>query len=87
MSTDHALAAVQMLQCARVDAETFDQLTHLNVAAADLAKATADAVYQARHELMTWTQIGMALGMSKQAAQQKYGREALADWNVTLPTI
>lgn len=35
--------------------------------------ATRDAVEQAREAGMTWEQVGQALGVTKQAAQQRYG--------------
>lgn len=35
--------------------------------------ALASAVDRARHDGRSWSQIGTALGVSKQAAQQRYG--------------
>ena len=37
--------------------------------------ATAQTVDAARAEGATWSTIGMALGMTKQAAQQRYGHK------------
>jgi hypothetical protein len=54
---------------------TLKCLTHLHVAATDVEIATVDAVQKARHERVTWLEIGQALGITKQAAQQRYGHQ------------
>jgi len=41
-----------------------------------LEKAERSAVLEARFAKASWSHIGEALGISKQAAQQKYGRKA-----------
>jgi len=48
-------------------------LEQLASRAAALARETRTAVSQARAEGMTWEQIATGLGVSKQAAHQKYG--------------
>lgn len=52
---------------------------HLTEAAADFAEAQerlTSNVHNARRCGNSWAEIGRALGMSKQAAQQKYGKTA-----------
>ena len=43
-------------------------------AAADANHRLAEAARAARHAGATWTQIGDALGLTRQAAQQRWGR-------------
>jgi hypothetical protein len=40
---------------------------------AQLDKQAARAVAQAREAGATWTEVGQSLGVSRQAAQQRYG--------------
>ena len=42
----------------------------------DLARAEAAAVRHARQRGMSWAEIGMILGVSKQAMHKKYGRKS-----------
>lgn len=70
------------------DAPKVDKrLTELDVlrqARLTIERETADAVAKARTNGASWTQIGKALGMTKQAAQQKYGKKPSTDIE-TLP--
>ncbi len=49
-------------------------LATLAAAAVDLAAEIADTVADARQAGASWTAIGAALAVSRQAAQQRYGR-------------
>lgn len=56
-----------------------------------LTRRTVEEVERARSEGASWTGIGRKLGVSKQAAQQKYGKRqaALTEWRggATEPTL
>lgn len=49
-------------------------LSNLARAAADVEQATRAAVMGARVDGRTWGEIGAALGITRQAAQQRFGR-------------
>jgi hypothetical protein len=51
-----------------------DRLADAAQAAADADRQLATAAHGARTAGATWTQIGDALGLSRQAAQQRWGR-------------
>lgn len=63
---DAALASMK-------DGDAASLLYALRLARLDLEKAEVNAVREARFGGMTWLEIGNSLGVSKQAAQQKYG--------------
>lgn len=75
MNADYISMAHIQLSQALGTRTTLPRLTHLHVAASDLETATADLVHQARDERVTWLEIGQALGITKQAAQQRYGHK------------
>lgn len=52
---------------------TGDLLDTLATYKAQVQDAMREAVERARGEGMTWEQIGHSLGVTKQAAQQRYG--------------
>jgi DNA-directed RNA polymerase specialized sigma24 family protein len=51
-----------------------DRLTAAREAIAELHIIQAQLVHEARYEELPWSYIGEALGISKQAAQQRYSR-------------
>lgn len=51
-----------------------DTVQALRMIAETAQSALTNAVEQARTEQATWAQLGDALGTSRQAAQQRYGR-------------
>lgn len=51
-----------------------DALDILAKLAATVESATDSAVRAARYDGLTWDQIGRGLGVTKQAAQQRWGR-------------
>ncbi len=52
---------------------TLDQLAAFTATAREIEDGTRARVWQARQDGATWQQIGDAIGVSKQAAQQRYG--------------
>jgi precorrin-6B methylase 2 len=57
-----------------VDTSTLQQLAKLTEQREALDVEVTDAVHAARRANRSWSEIGMMLGVSKQAAQRKYGR-------------
>jgi len=53
-------------------ATPIERLTALSVAAADLSERTARWVRVARDAGATWQEVGDALGVTRQAAQQRF---------------
>jgi DNA-directed RNA polymerase specialized sigma24 family protein len=51
-----------------------DRLTAAREAIEKLQIIQAQLVHEARYEQLPWSHIGEALGISKQAAQQRYSR-------------
>lgn len=62
----------QLLRQAQ-DLDTIDRLRLFNELVLDAQVAKALAVNDARSEGYSWTQIGDALGVTRSAAQQRYG--------------
>jgi hypothetical protein len=56
---------------------TAQQLDHATSVIEQAELIRAELVDRARQEGLTWTQIGQQLGMTKQAAQQRYGAKKL----------
>lgn len=52
-----------------------EELHHLAAARFHLDRITCAAVQSARLDGASWAQIGTALGITKQAAQQRYGKD------------
>ncbi len=57
-----------------VDTSALRQLAKLAEQRETLDDEVTDAVHAARRANRSWSEIGMMLGVSKQAAQRKYGR-------------
>lgn len=55
-------------------ATTLDQLIELAEARTSIDAAIGNLVATARHDGVSWSEIGAMLGTTKQAAQQRYGR-------------
>jgi len=51
-------------------------ITALHRASGEVEKALREAVDRARHEGRTWTEIGEAMEMSKQAAWERFAMDA-----------
>lgn len=60
------------------DTSVLQTLAGLADQRAALEAEVASAVRRARAEHRTWSEIGAMLGVSKQAAQRKYGRASTA---------
>lgn len=58
-----------------VDASVLRHLAKLADQRAELDAAVIEAVHAARTANRSWSEIGVMLGVSKQAAQHKYGRQ------------
>lgn len=61
LATDHAAGTLDALRDARWITEQAERVT-------------AQQVSALREQGLSWSQIGTALGISKQAAQQRYGK-------------
>ena len=61
---------------ATVDTSALRQLAKLAEQREALDDEVTDAVQAARRANRSWSEIGAMLGVSKQAAQRKYGRHA-----------
>ena len=59
-----------------VDTAVLRQIAKLAEQREALDDEVADAVHAARQANRSWSEIGTMLGVSKQAAQRKYGRHA-----------
>ena len=59
-----------------VDTSALRQLAKLAEQREALDEEVTDAVQAARRANRSWSEIGTMLGVSKQAAQRKYGRHA-----------
>jgi hypothetical protein len=57
-------------RCGGADPEDLTELVEMS---ATLAEAVGDAVAGLRANGFSWAQIGRALGMTRQAAQQRFG--------------
>ena len=57
-----------------VDMSALRQLAKLTDQREALDRAITEAVHAARQANRSWSEIGAMLGVSKQAAQRKYGR-------------
>lgn len=76
-----AEAWLDSLDPADTPAEDPRDLRRIGLALTDIAKAEselADAVTDARRNGRTWGEIALVLGVSKQAARQRYGEAARA---------
>jgi hypothetical protein len=74
-----AEAWLDSLDPAETPAEDPRDLRRIGLALADVAKAErdlADAVADARRNGRSWGEIALVLGVSKQAARQRYGEPA-----------
>lgn len=69
-----ARAELDRVQDAR--GEAGEQLEHLTAAIVQLVDAQATAVAQMRAENVSWTAIGGALGLTKQAAHSRFGKRS-----------
>jgi hypothetical protein len=58
-----------------VDKSVLRQLAKLTDQRAELDREIAQAIHAARRANRSWSEIGAMLGVSKQAAQRKYGRK------------
>lgn len=56
-----------------VDTKTLRAIAELADRRAEIDQALEEAVRSARRARRTWSEIGAMLGVSKQAAQRKYG--------------
>lgn len=70
--------AIDHLQVARIESQsdtgtTQEELRHIAAALDIVDHLTRAAVTAARQDGQTWEQVGYALGVTKQAAQQRYG--------------
>ena len=54
-------------------ARTVEALCSSHAATFTLEQATAQLVADARRQGVSWHEIGMSMGMTRQAAQQRYG--------------
>jgi hypothetical protein len=63
-------------ELAAVDTSALRQLAKLAEQREALDDEVTDAVHAARRANRSWSEIGTMLGVSKQAAQRKYGRHA-----------
>ena len=74
-----AEAWLDSLDPAETAAEDPRDLRRIGLALADVARAErdlADAVADARRNGRSWSEIALVLGVSKQAARQRYGEPA-----------
>ena len=67
---------VEAGELAAVDTSALRQLAKLAEQREALDDEVTDAVHAARRANRSWSEIGTMLGVSKQAAQRKYGRHA-----------
>lgn len=58
------------------DGTPMERLARIAAMRRDLARAEAAEVRHARQSGMSWAEIGMILGVSKQAMHKKYGRKS-----------
>lgn len=58
------------------DETPMERLARIAAMRRDLARAEAAEVRHARRCGMSWAEIGMILGVSKQAMHKKYGRKS-----------
>ena len=65
-------------ELANVDTSALRQLAKLAEQRKALDDEVTDAVYAARRANRSWSEIGTMLGVSKQAAQRKYGQHAVS---------
>lgn len=72
------LEAVRGWTTAYGDHYRLGRLENLGAFARAADELTAEAVRDARQAGDSWAQIGSALGVSKQAAQQRYGRRPVS---------
>ena len=61
-------------ELAAIDTSALRQLAKLAEKREALDNEVTDAVHAARRANRSWSEIGTMLGVSKQAAQRKYGR-------------
>lgn len=76
MRSTEVLAAVKRYRdtVGAEDVDTLD-LARLALAQRQLGDAITESVLIAREDGVTWEAIGTALGMTKQAAQQRWGAQ------------
>lgn len=74
--TEYALAtdALEMAAVANNSRWHAGELENLATARRNIEELTAQAVTEARFAGETWAQIAASLGITKQGAQQRYGR-------------
>ena len=58
------------------DGTPMERLARIAAMKRDLARTEAAEVRHARQRGMSWAEIGMILGVSKQAMHKKYGRKS-----------
>ena len=58
------------------DESPMERLARIAAMRRDLARAEAAEVRHARQRGMSWAEIGMVLGVTKQAMHKKYGRKS-----------
>lgn len=66
-------SAVDPRDLREVPVEDLRAITSLVATMEEVERTLAGAIDRARHDGYSWSQIGTALGVSKQAAQQRYG--------------
>ena len=69
-------AAQAALEHAQGTPRAGEQLEHLTAAIVQLVDAQATLVAQMRAECEPWSRIGDALGLTKQAAQNRFGKRS-----------
>lgn len=69
-------AARNELDEARAGGSVERRLEHATAAIVQLLDAQAIAVAQMRADSRSWTEVGAALGLTKQAAQSRFGKSS-----------
>lgn len=69
---------VQSEDLVPADTDTLRVIAELSEQRADVEAALSEAIRSARRANRSWSEIGAMLGVSKQAAQRKYAKQASA---------